>query len=201
MISWEQEFLFLRLTSWGNINNCMKIYDIFPTKIILAENIELAEELLPLCDKYTQLTETNLLGIANFPSTLQNKPMSDLVDQEPVVQRAMAYFRTLIAEYETAYTPTWKTAHSVEAKFFSAMQKYSYLKKHRHLGCNYAGILYLQVGLDVPPLKIFDVNPYNTDTMQIAPRPGGVVIIPSWMEHSLDQMLTDEPRKAFTFNL
>lgn len=179
----------------------MKVYDIFPTKIILDDNVQLAEALLPLCDKYTQMTQTNLLGIANFPSTLQNKPMSDLVDQEPVVQQAMAYMRHLVAEYETVYTPTWKTSHPVEAKFFSAMQKHSYLKKHKHLGCNYAGILYLEVGDNVPPLKIFDVNPYNTDTMQITPRQGAIVIIPWWMEHSLDQKLNDEPRKAFTFNL
>jgi hypothetical protein len=180
----------------------MQIYDIFPTKIMLAENIALAEELLPLCDKYTQITETNLLGIANFPSTAPpNKTLSDMVDQEPVVQRAMEYFRALVAEYETAYTPTWKSPYSVEAKFFSSMQKYSYLKQHRHLGCNYAGILYLEAGSNVPPLKIYDVNPYTTDTMQITPCQGAVVIIPWWMEHSLDQMLTDEPRKAFTFNL
>ena len=147
------------------------------------------------------MTETNLLGIANFPSTLQNKKMSDMVDEEPVVQKAMAYFRTLIAEYEKGYSPTWKTNDVVEVKFFSSMQKYSYLKKHRHLQCNYAGIIYLEVGHDVPPLKIFDVNPFNNDTMQIMPRKGSIVIIPCWMEHSLEQKLNDEPRKVFTFNL
>ena len=179
----------------------MKIYDIFPTKIILDDNIPLAEELLPLCEKYTQMTKTNLLGIANFPSTLQNKEMSDMVDKEPVVQKAMTYVRTLVEEYEKVYSPSWKTKDVLEVKFFSSMQKYSYLKKHSHLECNYAGIIYLEVGHDVPPLKIFDVNPYSSDTMQLAPHKGSIVIIPAWMEHSLDQKLNDESRKVFTFNL
>jgi hypothetical protein len=179
----------------------MKVIDIFPTKIILDDNIALAKELLPLCEKYTQMTETNLLGIDNFPSTLQNKKMSDMVDEEPVVQKAMKYIKTLVSEYEKVYSPNWKTKDVVEAKFFSSMQKYSYLKKHRHLECNYAGILYLEVGENVPPLKIFDANPYNTDTMEIKPHNGSIVILPCWMEHSLEQKMNDEPRKVFTFNL
>jgi hypothetical protein len=165
------------------------------------KKIETTHTLARLTQTIKQMTKTNLLGIANFPSTLQNKEMSDMVDKEPIVQKAMTYVRTLVEEYEKVYSPSWKTKDVLEVKFFSSMQKYSYLKKHSHLECNYAGIIYLEVGHDVPPLKIFDVNPYNSDTMQLVPRNGSIVIIPAWMEHSLDQKLNDESRKVFTFNL
>ena len=63
----------------------MKINNFFPTRVLSDVNLEFAEKLLPLCNKYTSLTDSGLLGTENYPSTLANEKFNLLVNSELVV--------------------------------------------------------------------------------------------------------------------
>ena len=60
----------------------MKINSFFPTRILSDINLEFAKKLLPLCDKYTSITDSGLLGTENYPSTLANEKFNSLVNSE-----------------------------------------------------------------------------------------------------------------------
>jgi hypothetical protein len=177
------------------------IVDIFPTKILITENFKLAEKLLPLCNKYTEITDTTLLDIPNYPSTLRNDKLGDQINSEPIVIEALDYIQNLVDEYSKTINVTWQVHNSKGYAFFSSMNKHSYLRKHKHLHCTFSGLIYLETGQDVPPLIIHNPNPFDGGTIKIDAIEGRVLLWPCWLEHELDMKLNDNPRKVFTFNV
>jgi hypothetical protein len=179
------------------------IVDTFPTKILISENLELAEKLLPLCNKYTEITETTLLDIPNYPSTLRNEKLNKQINSEPIVIEAFDYIEKLIKEYTGKSFVSWEaSAHGNENYgFFSSMNKGAFLRKHKHLHCTYSGLIYLEVGENVPSLIMHNPNPFDYGTIKIEAIKGRVLMWPCWLEHELEMKMNDNPRKVFSFNV
>jgi hypothetical protein len=187
----------------------MKINNFFPTRILTDFNLDFAARLLPLCDKYTEITQSDLLNVGNYPSTLANGELNELVNDEPAVKE---FFDILIDKYAQPL---------IEAKgiefdrsifkpygFFSSMKKNAYLSKHAHQYCTFSGTFYLDVGDDVPALVVHDPRPhskfdYNQLQSQVIVRPqnGLIIMWDFYVEHEVFQKTNDQPRKVFSFNI
>jgi hypothetical protein len=188
----------------------MKINNFFPTKILTDFNLDFASRLLPLCEQYVAITDTNLeSGQGNYPTTLSNGELNDQVNNEPDVKEFFefiieSYARPLIESKNVPYERSMFKPYG----FFSSMRKHAYLSKHAHQYCTFSGTFYLEIGTDVPPLVIHDPRPhskfdYNQHQSQITLRPqtGLIVMWDNWLEHEVAQKTNDEPRKVFSFNI
>lgn len=193
----------------------MQFDEIFPTYLVKDINLRLAEKLLPLCNRYTDETKTNCLHIENFPSTLYDRDLERKVMDEPEVKEA---FDIIIESYLKPFLNHRGINLPQPLKpfgFFSSMKKHAYLRKHCHLDSLFAGIIYLEVGKEVPPLILYDPKPMrsfinwpllpnntkDTPLLVIPPQQGLVLLWDSYLEHEVPQKLNDEPRKTFVFNL
>lgn len=187
----------------------MKINDFFPTRVLSDINTYYAKKLLPLCEKYTSLTDTGLLGTENYPSTLANEKFNDQVNSEPEV---IEFFDFILENYAKPLIE----AKSIEYRsdlfrpygFFSSMGRHAFLRKHAHQNCTFSGTFYLEIGKNVPPLVIHDPRPFakfDSNEMQsqviVHPRTGLFLMWDNWVEHEVFQKNNDESRKAFSFNL
>jgi hypothetical protein len=186
----------------------MILESVFPTYILQDSNIELADALLPLCNKYTALTKDNLLNIDNFPSTLGSNDLNPVVMLEPLVQQTLSTIITYYAvKLADAAGMNYDQIDFKPYGFFSSMNKNAYLRRHMHHQCTFSGIIYLEVGDDVPPLVLFNpksISVFNNEiqnTYFIEPKVGNIVIWNAWMEHEVPQKLNNNPRKSFSFNI
>jgi Putative 2OG-Fe(II) oxygenase len=193
----------------------MEITELFPTHIFKHKNEILAESLLPLCNKYTAESNTNCLHIENFPSTLYSKEQEKQVMEEPLVQEALEYIKGACLRPFLEYRNIGLPGPLRPYGFFSSMEKHAYLRKHAHLDCFISGIIYLEVGEDVPPIVFYDSRPYskyinyngrpytqkNEILHVVKPEPGMILMWDAWLEHEVYQKTNDNPRKSFVFNL
>jgi hypothetical protein len=186
----------------------MIVNQLFPTCVLVDEDLEMAAKLLPLCDKYTTITDSNLLHISNFPSTLSDHELIPHVNSEPLVHK---FLTTLI------HTHAKKLAESIGIPynnidfrpfgFFSSMRKHAYLRKHMHRDCTFSGTFYLEVDDDAPPLIFYDPRQISSvvdscpHTLTFQPKAGTILLWSSWLEHEIPQKLTDSSRKVFSFNI
>lgn len=190
----------------------MNFEPLFPT-ILLKDyiNDDLKNNLLELCNKYTEETQTNLLGIDNFPSTLQNRDLGPLVNQEPVVQETLDYIiNYYVKTFLEARGQPFDTKTFNPYGFFSDMKKGAYLRKHSHTDCRFSGIIYLDIGENVPSLVFHDPRPYkmfepsyygSNSALPVAPENNLILIWDHWLEHEVYQKTNDNHRKVFTFNI
>lgn len=190
-------------------NYIMKINDFFPTRVLSEMNADLAVNLLPLCDKFTAITDSGLLGTENFPSTLANEKLNFAVNNEPAVVEFFIYLlencaKPLVESKGIMYEQSMFRPYG----FFSAMKRHAFLRKHAHQDCIFSGVLYLDAGPNVPALVIHDPRPYTKfDINQlhsqiiIPPTQGLLLMWDNWVEHEIFQKTNDEPRKTFSFNL
>jgi hypothetical protein len=186
----------------------MIIESVFPTCILQDSNTDLANALLPLCNKYTSLTTDNLLNIDNFPSTLGSNELNPVVMSDPFVQETL---RLIISNYAVKLAEAaGMNYNQIDFKpygFFSSMNKNAYLRRHMHHNCTFSGIIYLEIGEDVPPLVLFNPKPISVfnneiqNTKFIGPKAGNIVMWNAWMEHEVPQKINDNPRKSFSFNI
>lgn len=195
--------------------NKPQIKELFPTFFLEFENEELADALLPLCDKYTSESTTNCLHIENFPSTLYNRQQEHEVNNEPVVQQALEYIIEVCLKPFLEYRNIGIPQNLKPFGFFSSMEKHAYLRKHSHLDCLFSGIIYLEAGENVPPLVVYDPRPvrnfHNYPIIQHPPKDssihieypkkGKILLWDAYLEHEVYQKLNDNPRKTFVFNL
>jgi hypothetical protein len=183
----------------------------FPTKILFGEENELCEKLLPLCDFYLEKTKTNLLGQNNFPSTLYDtlseEVNNDLVVKETIEYICEKYIKKIIIDRGLNYK---KENFQQPFGFFSSMGNGAQLRKHSHQDCQFSGIIYLEVGEDVPELIFYDPRPHpKFQTLDfyvrhyevIKPKNGLIMIWDHWLEHEVDIKKNNEPRKCFSFNI
>lgn len=186
----------------------MFVNQLFPTCVLIDENLEMARALLPLCEKYTNITQSNLLYTANFPSTLSDKELIPYVNGEPLVQDFMQLIATThVKKLADTCGMSYNKINFRPFGFFSSMNKYAYLRKHMHKECSFSGTFYLEVEEDAPPLIFYDPRPLasvsgNTPhTMAITPKTGMILLWESWLEHEIPQKLNDNARKVFSFNI
>lgn len=191
------------------------IKELFPTFLLEFKDEELADALLPLCNKYVGESTTNCLHIENFPSTLYNRQQEKEVNNEPVVQQALEYIVEICLKPFLEHRNILLPQNLRPFGFFSSMEKYAYLRKHSHLDCLFSGLIYLETGNGVPPLVLYDPRPVRlfhnypitTNTPKdssfhvIYPEKGKILLWDSFLEHEVYQKLNDNPRKTFVFNL
>lgn len=189
----------------------MQPINLFPTTIykeFINENMK--KDLLNLCEKYTQETETNLLHISNFPSTLANKDLQNQVNSEPVVKMVFNYLLDQVQDILHKRNELVDYNNFNPYGFFSSMQQGAYLRQHSHKDCKFSGIIYLEVGDDVPGLIFHDPRPFTkfissnneqNSMFIIEPEEKMLLIWDSWLDHEVMTKNNQQPRKSFTFNL
>jgi uncharacterized protein (TIGR02466 family) len=180
---------------------------IFPTCIVKSINLDIAKELLSICDKYLPDTDSNLFGVDNFPTTYNSK-FNKEVNEELIVKQVLSY---IINNHAAALAEECGIPYS-EIKFnpygfFNSMQQYSYMKRHMHCNATFSGIVYLDIGKDVPPIVFHDPRPSaafadnRPHEFEVRPETGMIMIWNSWLEHEIPQKLNDNVRKVFSFNI
>lgn len=189
----------------------MRFLPLFPTCILIDNVEEISKKMLPLCNKYTQKTQTNLLGQANFPSTLYDELSID-VNKEPLVIETLEYIHSryikkILYDRGVFYD---RNKFGDPYGFFSDMKKGAQLRKHSHQDCQFSGIIYLEVGDNVPELIFHDPRPYpkfqtsdfkTNDAIPIKPENNLILIWDHWLDHEVREKTSDQPRKAFSFNI
>jgi len=193
----------------------IEIRELFPTCISIDENLMLAKALLPLCDKYIELSNSNCANIENFPSTIYENELTTQIMAEPLVQEAFHWIINYPLARLLGHRNIEFPGKHRPFGFFSSMNKGAYLDKHWHNDCYFSGLLYLDVGDDVPDIIIHDPRPVekfihypkfynmrtNSGTHNIKPKSGMILLWDSWLEHQTHQKLNDNPRKTFVFNI
>jgi len=190
----------------------MAYEQLFPTIIyrnIIEENLRL--ELLDLCNFYVNQTDETLLNIKNFKSTLHAETnLKDEVNSHPTVIKTFDIIKQSIKELLTARRQPYFEEDLSPFGFFSDMHKGAYLRKHAHRDCMFSGIIYLEIGDDVPPLVFHDPRPFTNfeptryqtiPVIPVYPQEGSILIWDHWLEHEVYQKENDNPRKSFTFNI
>lgn len=190
----------------------MTLHPLFPT-VIYSNYIDeiLRTELLNLCNQYTENTQSNLLGIKNFPSTLhETSEVSQEINNHPVVKKTFEVIKSHVKELLISRKQRYFEEDLKPYGFFSDMKKGSYLRKHAHKDCLFSGIIYLEIGDNVPPLVFHDPRPFtvfesskyeNIPVVPVDPQKGMILIWDHWLEHEVYQKENDNPRKSFTFNV
>jgi uncharacterized protein (TIGR02466 family) len=93
--------------------------------------------------------------------------------------------------------------------------KHAYNNVHNHPNSLLSGVYYVKVEGDCGDLLIFDprkqasvVQPHfsertliNASMQSIPPEVGTLIIFPSWLDHSVDQNLSDADRVSISFNI
>jgi len=188
----------------------MQNLQLFPTNVYkdyINENMRL--DLLSLCNKYTAETTTNLLHIENFPSTLANQELQNNVNNEIVVKMVFNFLFEKVKEISYANGVTLTQEDIRPYGFFSSMNKGAYLRQHSHKDCKFSGIIYLEVGDDVPGLLFHDPRPLAKFTnsqehqslYQVKAENNLLLIWDNWLDHEVLPKSNAQPRKSFTFNL
>jgi uncharacterized protein (TIGR02466 family) len=189
----------------------MEILNIFPTQIYKNfVNDNMKNDLLQLCNHYTSETTTNLLHIKNFPSTLANNDLSSRINDEPVVKMVFNFLFEVAAEFSQQRNQSLDYSEFRPYGFFSDMKQDAYLRRHAHKDCRFSGIIYLEVGNDVPHLLFHDPRPHvqfepshycGSYIESVKPENGMLLLWDSWLNHEVLSKHNDQPRKSFTFNL
>jgi uncharacterized protein (TIGR02466 family) len=93
--------------------------------------------------------------------------------------------------------------------------KYAYNDVHNHPNAMLSGVYYVKAQADCGELALLDPRkqanvmlpgfsertPLNSPLQRFAPEVGRLVIFPSWLEHGVDQNLSDEDRISISFNI
>ena len=189
----------------------MEVLNLFPTQIYKDfVNDNMKNDLLELCNHYTSVSDTNLLHIENFPSTLSNDDLSYPINTSPVVKMVFNYLYEVANQFTQQRNQKLNTDSLQPYGFFSDMKRGAYLRKHTHKDCRFSGIIYLEVGDNVPHLLFHDPRPHATFepsdyggnyVQSIKPENGMLLLWDSWLCHEIMHKDNDEPRKVFSFNL
>jgi uncharacterized protein (TIGR02466 family) len=189
----------------------MELLNFFPTQIYKGfVNDNMKNDLLNLCNHYTSETTTNLLHIKNFPSTLANETLSGHINNEPVVKMVFNYLFEVATRFLQERNQVLDCNELKPYGFFSDMKEGAYLRRHAHKDCRFSGIIYLEVGDNVPQLLFHDPRPYvqfepshygGSYIQSIKPENGMILLWDSWLNHEVLTKENDQPRKSFTFNL
>ena len=181
------------------------IIKLFEVSLCKLYNKSLAEKLLPVCDYFTEKTNTTLLGTYNYPSTLQNETLSKEVNNHPAVKETFEFIFSNMEQISKIVKLEEIFPDVSPYGFFSKMENGNYLRKHRHTNCNLSGCFYLDVSPNVPGIYFFDPNPFSGEVKHFRAGheiiQGTMLIWPKWLEHEVLQKLNDTSRKVFTFNL
>ncbi len=183
----------------------------FPTVVLFDKVPEISNKLLDLCNSYIDKTNTNLLGQANFPSTLYDQ-LSVEVNKESLVIETLEYIHSnyikkILMDRGVFYD---RSKFGNPYGFFSDMKKGAQLRKHSHQDCQFSGIIYLEVGDEVPELIFHDPRPYpkfqtsdfkTNDVIPVKPENHLLLIWDHWLDHEVREKTNDQPRKAFSFNI
>lgn len=189
----------------------MLFQSFFPTVILFDKVPEISNKLLDLCNYYTSQTNTNLLGHSNFPSTLYDELALEVNKESLVIETLeyihSKYIKTILTDRGVFYD---RNKFNNSYGFFSDMKKGAQLKKHFHQDCQFSGIIYLEVGENVPELIFHDPRPYHkfqtldfrtNNVISIKPENHLLLIWDHWLEHEVPEKINDQSRKAFSFNI
>jgi uncharacterized protein (TIGR02466 family) len=185
----------------------IEIDRIFPTCIVKSTNLDIAASLLSICDKYLPDTDTALFGVDNFPTTYNSK-LNQEVNSELVVRQVLSY---IINNHAAALAEECGIPYN-EIKFnpygfFHSMKQYAYMKRHMHSNATFSGIVYLDIGEDVPPIVFHDPRTASvfgdnrSHEFEVKPETGMIMLWNAWLEHEIPQKLNDNVRKVFAFNI
>jgi uncharacterized protein (TIGR02466 family) len=190
----------------------MECHTLFPTTLytdIINESSRL--ELLKLCNNFVPRTHETLLNIKNFNSTLHsNNNLRQEINTHPVVIETFEFIKNSIKRFLKMRQQPYFEEDLNPYGFFSDMKEGAYLRKHAHRDCRFSGIIYLEIGEDVPPLVFHDPRPVigvepsryqSIPVLPIYPKEGMFLLWDHWLEHEVYQKTNDNPRKSFTFNI
>lgn len=190
----------------------MKCHTLFPSILYtdtIDENLRL--DLLDLCNKFILKTDETLLNIKNFNSTLHaDTSLREEINTHPVVIETFKFVKDSVGNFLKMRQQPFLEDELMPYGFFSDMKNGAYLRKHAHRDCRFSGIIYLEIGDNVPELVFHDprpvlhVEPTRYQTMPVVPVPpqeGMFLLWDHWLEHEVYQKTNNNPRKSFTFNI
>jgi uncharacterized protein (TIGR02466 family) len=194
----------------------MKPNYVFPTCIGSDSQIELANELLPVCLEYINSAGVAFNNNQNHLSTFENKKIDHTLHNDKRFLNFKKYITSLSKEYSYI-----NNIQYVDMKHFfniNKMIKNSAHTVHAHSDCRLSGLMYLKVSELSSPIVFRDPRQYrhfieyktssNTSAIQtflphinILPKVGDVLIWPSWLEHEVPYNINDDERITLVFNL
>ena len=177
----------------------------------LALNTALRDAILAQASRDVGKTRTNLGGWHSEPGTL------DFCG--PAGERLIGYMRAMTqeatsrvyAQYDTVLEPlNW-----VLSAWANVNRKGDSNTMHTHPGATWSGVYYVDDGQSSPDeeataIVLSDPNPTRTGTFfpditgtafQIRPRPGLMILFPSYLPHAVPPHRGDRPRISIAFNV
>lgn len=195
----------------------MNFQYIFPTCIYTDTNLSLATELLPIVNEYL---ETYGIDFSNYPNHISTYRNFDS-DIPLHTDARLDKFKQYISDAADIFLKHQNIKNNYNLCPFFSLNKMGMLSRHEshaHANSILSGILYLDVNENCAPLIFKDPRPYKNfvlyeqDIKQnqieslspvyiIKPKPGMMLMWPSWLEHEVPLTKSNDIRTTLVFNL
>ena len=103
----------------------------------------------------------------------------------------------------------------LQYSWFTIGRKYSYHEQHNHLPSTWSGVYYIKSNEEQSPITFMnrnteyvwpypanpiEYNPLNSSETRFSTNSGDCIIFPSYLNHKVEQSMTDDPRVTIAFN-
>jgi uncharacterized protein (TIGR02466 family) len=192
----------------------VQVHDLFPSPVWMTEledfddhNRRMLEYLEELRARDQGLKRSNVLGW-HSPDNLQT------VDEfQPLRREVLALIENDVSSLLRLDTDRYE--YHIDSMWAMHNGKHAYNFVHRHPGCIYSGVYYLQCAENAGSLNFHDpradvrmLRPpaleevsYTYHIVRYAPVRSRLVVFPAWLPHDVGPNLSDTARVAVSFNV
>ena len=187
----------------------MKIFELFPTTVLVEQLVISKEEYEVISNIETTRNELNNCHLSDNVSILEIQYLDSF--KSKILKYINKYFYEILGittNIIPVITNSWKIVHN----------KNDWAPIHRHTNCIVSGIYYLNVDknsgnlvfysgnkqsvqnngvLDIP----FNINNYNYTSWQIQPVNNMLILFPSFLEHSVKPSASEITRISIAFDV
>jgi uncharacterized protein (TIGR02466 family) len=191
----------------------VKIENFFPTSVYVAEDVELADMMLPIAKKYLSDERYAASTIFKYKSTFNYDPSKSIGNLEE-----FGLYNSFICDHVQNFNRI-KGYDLMNIKsittFASEMVKDDEHLPHFHPNCSYSSVFYLQTPEGSSPICFDDSRPHhrfvnkpiirhtmhNAKIFSIPPKRGMLLIFDAWIEHFVPKNNCAEGRITLVSNI
>jgi hypothetical protein len=184
----------------------------FTTTITRYDNVELANQILPIIDEYLSHA-TSMMDIDNHITTYINPMLGDKLNRDPRLNDARSYCIEMALHTLDKRGVDIKQLNLNPHFFVNEIKKGGYFHRHAHPNAVFSGVFYVDAHPDTSDILFYDPRPHRTvrilptksgnddECISISPETGMLLLWDSWLEHEVIQNKSDRPRKTLVFNI
>jgi hypothetical protein len=196
----------------------MQYTEIFPTLVAHDTNLEFSNLLLPVANDYLSTYGKPHRG-SNHITTYHDSDCAAIMAQDKRLHNFFDYAISKSREYlDIMNVDSSSYRFNYPSSFFAKVGKDALHETHTHPNSIISGVFYLTCSDDVSPIIFTDPRSYYKyihyeqifgrkngyylyPEYVVKPKPGMLLLFPSWLEHEVPKQTCDDERITLVFNL